>query len=306
MGSMLDVLKKLRDGENGVDAGQAPQADTVPTEDAVEIPHDADMPEDVGPAPSSRFAPGRPSEAASLPIDDATVTWDARKIDPAVVAFHERYAPICEQFRAVRTRLVALNSARARQIIVITSSVPEEGKSVSTTNIGLLMAEGGHQRTVIVDADFRRSSIAPLLGLRVKPGLADVIRGDVSLDEALQPTPLGNLKILTAGETRQKGYSELCGAMVAGDLLDQLRQRFDYTFIDTPPVTTVADVSMIAPQCDGAVVVIEMRRTPEPIVQQAVRTLQTNNVKILGALLSRFRDRRDNYYERYYSQYLGE
>ncbi|MCH8807811.1 MAG: hypothetical protein IH986_17235 [Planctomycetes bacterium] len=95
----------------------------------------------------------------------------------------------------------------------------------------------------------------------------------------------------------------LLGGSLLRSALEQFRGAFDYTFVDTPPITTVADVGLLAPHCDGAILVIEMRRTPEPAVQQAVRTLQTNNVKILGTVLSRFRDHRTQYYGRYYNYY---
>lgn len=266
-------------------------------------------PSDYEPEQSAASKVGRvkltqpPSEPEQTGFGEHTTVWDAQRVDPVIVAFHDRYSAICEQFRLVRARLLTMNTAQAQQVIAITSSIPEEGKSASTINLGLVMAEGGEQRILIADADFRRSSMARMLGLTPRRGMADVLRGEADLDEVLLPTPFPNLKILPAGEVRDNAYPELLGGPNLVLLIEQLRAAFDYTFVDTPPVTTVSDVCLLAPHCDGAILVVEMRRTPEPVVQQSVRTLQANNVKILGCVLSRSRERGSGYYENYYSSY---
>ena len=158
---------------------------------------------------------------------------------------------------------------------------------------------------VIADADFRRASIARMLGIEAQPGLAELVRGTAQLSEVLRPTPFPNLKVITSGSTTDKNYGELVGASAIRATLARLRERFDYTFLDTPPVNTVSDVSMLAPHCDGVMLMIEMRRTSEPTVQEAVRTLQTTNAKILGCILSRYDSQRGHYYERYYSYYYN-
>ncbi len=244
-----------------------------------------------------------PAEPAEIALSDETVEWPTDKVDPVVLAFHDRYAAICEQYRSIRARLLTMNSAHKPQMLVITSAIPEEGKSVSTVNLGLIMAEGGEHRILIIDADFRRPSIPRMLGLDDHTGLADVLRGDVGLDQAIQPTPFPNLKLLSAGKVRDTSHSELLGGPNTEAVLDELRHQFDYTFVDTPPVTTVSDVCLLAPYCDGAIIVVQMRRTPEPTVQQAIRTLQANNVKVVGSILSKSRDRGSGYYASYYSSY---
>ena len=245
-------------------------------------------------APSVARAPER------LPLDPTIQAWAPERVDPVIVAFHDRYSAVCEQYRSVRARLLAMNTSRVPQVLAITSAIPEEGKSVSTANLGLIMGEGGEHRILIVDADFRRTSLARMLGVPSTPGFADVIRGECTLAEALHATPFPNLKILPAGKVADKSYGELLGHPGTKTVLDGLRAMFDYTFVDTPPVATVSDVCLIAPHCDGVLLVVQMCRTPEPTVQQAVRTLQASNVRIIGTLLSRFRERGAGYYDRYY------
>lgn len=301
MGSMTKVMQKLQDAEAQSESLAAEAGDGAPSVFAA-----APAVADAGRASSFVAAsPSRPSAGTpAAPIADGqTVTWDARRVDPVVVAFHDRYSAICEQYRSVRARLLTMNATHTRQAIAITSAIPEEGKSVSTINLGLIMAEGGEHRIVVADADFRRSSICRMLGQPDAPGLAEVLRGEIGLEEALRATPLPNLKLLPSGHVRDNAYGQMLSGPGTAATLGALRERFDYAFLDTPPVTTVSDVSLLAPHCDGAILVIEMRRTPEPTVQQAVRTLQANNIKVLGCVLSRFRDRGAGYYANYYSSY---
>ena len=135
-----------------------------------------------------------------------------------------------------------MNTTQANQIIAITSAVPQEGKSVSALNLGMVMAENGEHRILIADADFRRSSIASMVGMDDVPGLAHVLSGEAELRDAIRPTPFPNLKILPAGRLKRKNYAELLGGSLLRSALEQFRGAFDYTFVDTPPITTVADV----------------------------------------------------------------
>lgn len=308
MGAMQNVMKKLRDqpvpdGDQASSAA-APHA-AVPAPPANADPSAAAT--GTATAQSSAFV----ADPGGLPRTDRpgsageTITWDARQVDRALVAFHERFSAASEQYRSLRARLLNMNPQQARQMILITSSLPQEGKSVTTVNLGMVMAEGGEHRVVIVDADFRRASIAHMFGIESRPGMAELIRGSAKLPEVLRPTQFPNLKIITAGSCPDKKYGELVGSAAVRSVLSQLREQFDYIFVDTPPVNTVSDVSMLAPHCDGAMIVVEMHRTSEPTVQEAVRTLQTTNVKILGCILSRYQRQRGHYYERYYNYYYG-
>ncbi len=288
------------------ESSEQPASGFVPEQQAVATDGDADA-SHVG---QSDDQPDEPSETPSETATQSTdthdpdrVAWDPQRVDPAVVAFHDRYSAICEQFRSVRARLLTMNTRNEPQVLTVTSAIPEEGKSVSTINLGLVLAEGGEHLILVADADFRRASLARMLGVPDELGFADVLRGDVPFEHALRATPFPNLKILTAGRVQDNAYGELFSSQSAANVIETMRQSFDYVLLDTPPVTTVSDVCLLAPQCDGALMVVQMRRTPEPTVQQAVRTLQANNVKVLGSILSRFRERGSGYYEHYYSSY---
>jgi protein-tyrosine kinase len=299
---MQNVMQKLR-AKPKEDAGSpAPPPDAPPT--SIETT-------DPAPGAAAGSSPFIVDPVETLSVqnqslpDNRTANWNADKLDRALVTYLNRYSAVSEQYRSLRARLLNMNPQHKHQTIAITSSIPQEGKSVTAINLGMVMAEGNEHAVCLVDADFRRASIARMLGINPQPGLAELIRGTADLKDVLRPTHLPNLKIITAGSASDKKCGELLGGSAVRAILSRLRAVFDYALLDTPPVNTVSDVSMIAPHCDGVMIVIEMRRTPEPSVLEAVRTLQTTNVKILGCLLSRYDDQRGHYYERYYSYYYN-
>lgn len=298
-----DVAPPTPMSETAADADESRSGFIVP--DALdELDHSAP-----GDDPLSEvLQPAAADPSARYSTDPETIAWDPRNIDPAIVAFHDHASAICEQYRSVRARLFTMNRSKAPQVVMITSSVPQEGKSVSTLNLAIMMAGGGEQNILIADADLRRTSIARMLGIDMsaKKGLAELFAGEAAIEDVILPTPYPNLKVIPAGHARPRTHAELMGSSTARQVLDEFRKSFDYTFVDTPPVNTVSDVNMLAPHCDGVIVVIEMRRTPEPAVQAAVRSLQTNNVKILGCILARYREERTGYYDRYYRYYRND
>ena len=105
--------------------------------------------------------------------------------------------------RSLRARLTALNTTGENQTIVITSSIPKEGKSVTSLNLAWVISEIRHFRVLLIDGDFRRSSLAKMLGIAEYPGLADLLRGEARLEEVIRPTPLPNLQIHCSHEIEE-------------------------------------------------------------------------------------------------------
>lgn len=286
MGSMVEVLKKM----------QAEQAATDGAASSSSVGRDA-----------GRFAPliELPPSVSTLPdVDDAaTRAWNSDEIDPGLIAFHEPTAAITEQYRAVRARIISQNPTGDPQLLAITSAVPLEGKTITTMNLGLVMAESRELKVAVLDADLRRASLGRTLGYRSTPGLADVLIGRSSLSEVVRETPARNLDLIAAGSTHGLNIAEVLASNRTRDVFQMLQAQYDYVLIDTPPATTVADVCTLAPLCHQIVVVILMNRTPEPLVQKTVRLLQTNHGRILGCILTRYHDRRARYYYDYYRYY---
>jgi capsular exopolysaccharide synthesis family protein len=206
-------------------------------------------------------------------------------LSESLLPFFERSALITEQYRSLRTRLLSQNPNYEHRIIAITSAVPKEGKSVTTLNLGCILAEIRRLRVLVVDGDFRRSSLAHMLNQPPTPGLADVLDGKATYEEVLRATPVPNLMFIPAGSTRGRPAAELLTAASASSAFKRMQNEFHYTIVDTPPATTVTDVGIIGQMCTGVIVIVRLHRTHEGAAKRAVRLLQANNIPIIGSLL---------------------
>ncbi|MCA9254927.1 MAG: CpsD/CapB family tyrosine-protein kinase [Phycisphaerales bacterium] len=229
----------------------------------------------------NRFSP------AGLRKDDAIVSptphWD---VHSTVVAARERNSMITEQYRAARTWLLRRNTAGKHACVAITSSIPKEGKSVTTANLAVTMAEVRHLNVLAVDCDLRQGSMARLYKMPNTPGLADVLTGRVSLDEAIATTPIPNLWTLPAGARHDLNSGELMNSRAATRVFDELRERFHYILVDTPPVQSLSDVGAIGALCTGVILVVRMNKTASHLVRQSLHWLQSNHLNVLGCIAS--------------------
>lgn len=249
---------------------------TVPERGPSTAPRAA--PIDITPPP--RVTPVKPSDAPAEPIKAPA------GVDDSIVCLTDPTSALAEQYRGLRTWLLRHNTAGEHRSIVITSSMPGEGKSVTALNLAVTLAEVKHLNVLMLDADLRRGSIARLLGRESGPGLADVLSGTSSLNDAVHPTGIRNLSLLPAGRTTPTSPAELFSTRTTPAVFDEVRERYHYVIIDTPAVQTAADVGVIGGLCSGLLMVIRMNRTPEPMVKQSVRWLQANNLNVLGCVLA--------------------
>jgi Mrp family chromosome partitioning ATPase len=138
----------------------------------------------------------------------------------------------------------------------------------------------------MIDVDFHGRGLTRLLGAQDQPGLAEVLRGEMSLADACMPVVRDNLYLIPAGEPAGMAASELlCGKLV-GSFFKEITDRFHYSLIDTPPVHEAADTGLIAPLCHAVIMVVRMNRTPEPLLNRCVKMLQANRVTVAGCILA--------------------
>ncbi|MFQ5423282.1 MAG: CpsD/CapB family tyrosine-protein kinase [Phycisphaerae bacterium] len=236
------------------------------------------------PLPSSRAAAEPaglwPSHRCSRPLAPLP-KWDVASV---VLAVHDRSSSIVEQYRAVRTWLMSHSALGEHNCVAFTSSVAQEGKTVSTANLAVVLAEIRHLNILAVDADFRRGSMARLYHLQNSPGLADVLSGRATLADAIVQTPLRNLSFLPAGKCLGLSPTELFNSHEASLVFDEIRERYHFVLIDTPPVQSYSDVGVIGALCSGIVVVVRMHKTPSTLVRQSVQWLQSNNLNVIGCI----------------------
>ena len=213
-----------------------------------------------------------------------TIPLDKERRKEPAIAFGTDNSPIAESFRKVRTNLQFLSVDNPPRVIVVTSSLPSEGKSTTATNLALALAEAEH-KVVLVDGDMRRPTVASYLGLVGTVGFSTVLSGQTSLDEALQETNFPGLTVLVAGAA-PPNPSELLGSMAAKRVLADLRARFDYVVVDSSPLLAVTDAAILAAGSDGVLVMARVGHIKRDQLVQAVRTLEDVDAPVLGVVLT--------------------
>jgi capsular exopolysaccharide synthesis family protein len=230
-----------------------------------------------------------------------TIPLDKDRRNTPAISFESDRSAAAEAFRKFRTNLQFISVDQPPRLIVITSSVPTEGKSTTSINIALALAEAGHN-VVLVDGDMRKPSLDKYLGLVGSVGLSTVLSGMAGLSDVLQETKYPNLTVLTAGSI-PPNPSELLSSRAASRVLEDLRQRFDYVIIDTSPLLAVTDAAVLATNSDGVLVICRFGRTKREQLGHAVASLRSVGATILGSVLTLAPTRRGSSYAYDYYYY---
>ncbi len=198
-----------------------------------------------------------------------------------------------EAFRTLRTNLQFADVDRPPRSIVVTSAMPDEGKTTSACNIALTLALTG-SRVVLVEADLRKPRVCDYLGLDSGAGLTNVLAGQHSLDDVLVPWKRRTLTVLPAGPV-PPNPSELLGSQHMGTLIQALAAQYDHVIIDTPPLLPVTDAAVLATVADGAVLIVRHGRSSRDDLELAVQALAAVNARLLGTVLNFIPQRRRGY-----------
>ncbi|MTD56545.1 polysaccharide biosynthesis tyrosine autokinase [Amycolatopsis pithecellobii] len=213
---------------------------------------------------------------------------------------HDRpQSPRAEAFRKIRTNLQFIDVDQPRKTIVITSALPEEGKTTTVCNMAIVLARAAH-RVVLVESDLRRPRATDYLGLEGGVGVTSVLSGRVPLDKALQPWGKSTFDVLASGPIPPNPSELLASRHMAG-LLAELRDRYDMVLLDAPPLLPVTDAAVLGTICDGALLVARYGKTSKHQIKTAVTALDTVSVPLLGTVFTMAPDSGSNSYYEYYS-----
>ncbi|GAA1966077.1 polysaccharide biosynthesis tyrosine autokinase [Terrabacter lapilli] len=190
-----------------------------------------------------------------------------------------------EAFRSLRTNLQFVDVANPPKSIVVTSSLPGEGKSTTTANLALSLAETG-LKVVVIEGDLRRPRLLDYLGFEGSVGLTDVLVGRAEVDDVLQQFGRTGLRLLGAGPI-PPNPSELLGSANMEQLVADLTNRFDYVLIDAPPLLPVTDAAVLSTIVDGALVVVGAGIAEREQARRALESLEQVNGSLLGLILNR-------------------
>ncbi len=188
-----------------------------------------------------------------------------------------------EQFRTLRSRLYQSRHNQPLRSLLVTSSVPGEGKTFVTVNLAQAIVRQPDRRAIIIDADLRCARVHTLLGAPQAPGLTDYLRGEADETSVIQHGPEGNLCLIPGGN-EVTNPSELLSNGRLAMLIERLAPVFDWIILDSPPCLPVADASILAGVCDGVLLVVKSGSTPSAVAQRARQELQTRN--IIGVVLN--------------------
>ena len=246
------------------------------------------------PAPAAAAAQPEPTPEPQRRHRHARVILDGYA--PQLVAHHQRGSPLAEEYRELRTNLLAQYKDE-RFCLLVTSAKPEEGKTVTCLNLGIVLAERQEYRTAVVDCDLRerKRKIASLLRSEQGPGMADLLRGTATLEDVLQPTSYPNLLVVPAGQAETEEVGELLGKQELEEIVGRLRRDFDHVLLDTPPVNVVSDAGIIGRAVREALLVVRMYGTDRDTVDEAIRLLHSANVKPVGVILTHHQKSRTRY-----------
>lgn len=226
------------------------------------------------------------------------IPFDKNRQGQPAISFDKENSATAEAFRKLRTNLQFLSVDYPPRLIVVTSSLPNEGKSTTAINIALSLAEADHN-VLLVDGDMRRPSLDKYLDLVGAVGFSTALSGAASLDDVLQDTKFPRLTVLTAGPT-PPNPSELLGSTAAKKLLGELRDRFDYVIVDSSPLLAVTDGSVLAAESDGALLLARAQGTKCDQLVEAVGILNDVGASLLGTVLTMVSPRGDSKYGYYY------
>jgi polysaccharide biosynthesis transport protein len=206
-----------------------------------------------------------------------------------------------EAIRAVRVGVSLSNVDAPPKLVLITSSVPGEGKSTFSSAFATSAAATG-QRVLLIDGDMRHPSTSKLFGLEKQIGLVDLLGTGLEPVQVIQRFHGSTLSVLPAGGAT-KNAPDLLGSQKMMDLLKQFRSEYDFIVVDTPPVTAVVDSLIVANEADKIVFVIEWESTPREVVARAMSVLGTNKERLAGIVLNKAQLKQMRYHQTYYGYY---
>jgi protein-tyrosine kinase len=262
-------------------------------------PHDAAVPaSEMTEAPVAATKPTASVEFEDITAKCAHPHWHP---DPNQNIFSDTELSVhaAEQFRTLRSKLYQIRANQTLRTVLITSAIPEEGKTWVTSNLAQAIVRQVDRRALIIDADLRASRLHIPLGAPSFPGLTDYLRGEAEEKDIIQHGSEGNLYFIPGGN-KVPNPSELLSSSRMKSLLERVSPMFDWVILDSPPWLSVADASILAGLCDGILLVVRSGLTPSAMAEKAHQELKGRNV--VGIVLNAV-ERSESYGSAYHKGY---
>ena len=231
-----------------------------------------------------------------------------RVANPATTLVEKPMTVYAEAYRAVRSFITTRSEAEKVRVIALASTLPGEGKTTSALSLARVMAMSG-DKVLLVDCDVRRAGVLRALNRSADTGLADVMEGRATMEQAVLPDSVPGLDLLLVQGSLFTPI-DLFGGGKMEKMLAEARQRYDYVILDTPPLLGIADARTLAGLADAVMLVVKWDTTPIAAVDAALAGLEQSHARVLGAVLTMVDHRSEAmgglYYSARYSSYYNE
>lgn len=222
-----------------------------------------------------------------------------RPPDQLLLTQHHPQSIFPESYRSIRTSLLFSRPERPPQVILLTSAAPGEGKTSTSLNLAIALAQDGHN-VLVIDADLRKGRCHNLLGMTNHRGLSNILTGQLGLDEGIQPTAISGLSLLSCGVC-PPSPADLLGSNKMREILTRLRASYEFIIIDSPPAVALSDAAVLSVMADGVVLVFHGRKTTTASARQLIERLDMVRAPVLGVVLNSVDLQNPNY--SYYGHY---
>lgn len=208
--------------------------------------------------------------------------------------------PVEESLRTIRSNIQFCSADKPIKTICLTSCIPNEGKSMTSINLAVSMA-GAEKKVLHIDADMRKPRFYKNVNLKLNIGLSNYLSGLADADEVISKTNIKNLDLVLCGP-KPPNPAELIGGRRFGELLERMKDRYDYIIIDTPPLGSMIDAAIVASKTDGTIILIEYKAIEIEKAKKVKEQLEKANANIIGVILNKVpkKEMKDYYHYNYY------
>lgn len=222
---------------------------------------------------------------------------EASKLDPMLLAHHQPKTRLAEAYRGLRTAVFFSARGAGHQVIQVTSPNMADGKSTLISNLAISIAQSG-KKVLLIDADLRRPRLAKLFNINNEKGLVDILTGEASINDMVQKSDAPGLSVLVSGK-RPANPAELLSSPKLKELLDTVRNHYDFVLVDTPPLLAVTDPCVVAPAADGILLVLRLTKNCRPSAERAKELLVSLKANVLGVIINKTAETKDRSYYGY-------
>jgi capsular exopolysaccharide synthesis family protein len=233
----------------------------------------------------------------------------AKPVEPEVksielITYLSPKSNLAESYRTIRTSLLLSSADKKPKVIVVTSALPEEGKSATLSNLAVTLAQAG-KRVLIMDTDFRKPTQHKIFQIRNEDGLTDYLTSDMDIKGLVKATMVPSLFLANVGPV-PPNPAELLGSERMGQLIEELKQWFDFVLLDSPPVLTVSDAMVLGTRIDGVILVVWGGKTAREALKRVKEKLDMLKIKCLGVVINNISIQEHDYYYMHQYYHYGE